>query len=134
MSLLSTHNIKNYSKYYDLKKSKSSSSKFVQSQVDKIDTYINQNIGNTITVEELADLLNCSKFYFLREFKKFTEITPYQYLINMRLEKAVEQLKQQDPNIAVIADQLGFNDQSHFTRVFKSHYSMTPGQYIKNKL
>ena len=134
VSLLSTHYIQNYSNYYDLQKSKSSSSKFDQSQVDKIDTYINQNIGNTITVEELADLLNCSKFYFLREFKKFTEITPYQYLINMRLEKAVEQLKQQDPNIAVIADQLGFNDQSHFTRAFKSHYSMTPGQYIKNKL
>lgn len=129
ISLLSTHYIQNYSNYFDLKNDQLSASKFDQGQMARIDSYIEQNIGNNISVDDLADLLRCSKFYFLREFKKLTGATPYQYLMGKRLEQAKALLSSE--NIAVVAHELGFNDQSHFTRAFKNHFGLTPGQFLK---
>ena len=88
LSLLSTHYIQNYSNFADLQNKSASVSGFDQSQVDKVDRYIDKNIGGHISIDDLADLLHCSKFYFLREFKKLVGITPYQYLMNKRLDQA----------------------------------------------
>ncbi|MEF1304939.1 AraC family transcriptional regulator, partial [Vibrio owensii] len=133
VSLLATHYIQNYSNYFDLKNNQIAASKFDQHQVDKIDQYIEENIGNNIAVDDLADLLGCSKFYFLREFKKLIGVTPYQYLMNKRLEQARVALSSGSVNIALTAHELGFNDQSHFTRAFKNHFGMTPGQFVKQQ-
>ena len=133
LSLLASHYIQNYSNYQDLQGAKQNASKFDQAQVDKIDQYIADNIGNSISVDDLADLLYCSKFYFLREFKKLVGVTPYQHLMTKRLEQAKVKLCAENPNIARLSHELGFNDQPHFTRAFKSHYGITPGQYIKKQ-
>lgn len=132
LSLLATHYIQNYSNYPDLADSKATNSKFDQSQVDKISLHIEQNIGSHITVDDLAELLGCSKYYFLREFKKFVGITPYQYLINQRLEQAQQKLLS-GTSIASVVYDLGFNDQPHFTRMFKSHFGLTPKQFQKQQ-
>ncbi|WP_375749097.1 helix-turn-helix domain-containing protein [Vibrio sp. HN007] len=131
ISLLATTYIQNYSNYIDLQNEQVTSSKFDQGQVDKVDKYISENIGQQITVDDLADLLRCSKFYFLREFKKLIGMTPYQYLMNKRLDQAKELLASENINIASVGHDLGFNDQSHFTRAFKNQFGMTPGQFVK---
>ncbi|MFD2166999.1 helix-turn-helix domain-containing protein [Thalassotalea euphylliae] len=133
VSLLATHYVQNYSNYLDLVNSQHMASKFDQGQVDVIENYINDNIGKPISVDDLAEQLHCSKFYFLREFKKFTSVTPYQFLMNKRLLQAKQLLTGDKPNIAAISHDLGFNDQSHFTRVFKAHFGMTPGQFSKQQ-
>lgn len=133
LSLLSTHYIQNFSNYIDQQNVQLSLSKLEQKQVDKVDQYIEDNMGESISVDDLAELLNCSKFYFLREFKKFVGLTPYQYLMNKRLEQAKLLLSSEKVNIALIGQELGFNDQSHFTRSFKNHFNMTPGQFIKQR-
>jgi AraC family transcriptional regulator len=122
-----------HSNCFDLKNNQQAASKFDQHQVDKIDHYIESNIGRNIAVDDLADLLGCSKFYFLREFKKFIGVTPYQYLMSKRLEQAQEALSSGSANIALTAHELGFNDQSHFTRAFKNQFGMTPGQFVKQQ-
>lgn len=103
----------------------------MNNKMEKIDHYIMDNICHPISVDDLAELLYCSKFYFLREFKKLMDVTPYQYLMNKRLEQAKTKLSSTEANIAQISHQYGFNDQSHFTRAFKGHYGLTPGQYLK---
>lgn len=137
VTLLANHYVQNYSNYVDLRDSKAADSKlnqskFSQRQVDKVEHYIRKNIGENISIDDLADLLFCSKFYFLREFKKFTGLTPYQYLLGIRLELAKVALAQPKANIAAISHQFGFNDQSHFTRAFKGQYGKTPGQFTKS--
>ena len=132
LALLSTHYIQHYSNYLDLQNSQQQQSKFDQSHVDKVTEYIDTHMGEHIAVDDLAELLNCSKFYFLREFKKCTGLTPYQYLMNLRLAKSKDLLSQSQANIADVALRLGFNDQAHFTRAFKSHFTLTPGQFLKS--
>ena len=129
LALLSTHYILHYSNYSDLTSANTELSKFDRRQVDKVDRYIDQNISRHITVEDLADLLHCSKFYFLREFKKLVGITPYQYLLNKRLDQAQTLLHTQPGNIAAVGLELGFSDQAHFTRAFKQRFGLTPGQF-----
>lgn len=132
LSLLSTHHIQNYSNYQDLLAESSKKSKFSQVQIAKVDDYIASHIGEPIAVEDLAELLHCSKFYFLREFKKLMSVTPYQYLMAKRLEHAKSQLSQPNAHIASVAMALGFNDQAHFTRAFKAQFNQTPGQFLKS--
>ncbi len=133
LSLLSTHYIQSYSNYLDLQNQRSTVSKFDQEQVDKVDRYIDKNISGHISVDDLADLLHCSKFYFLREFKKLVGLTPYQYLIDKRLERAKILLTSAQSNIASVGFELGFNDQAHFTRAFKKQFGLTPGQFQKQQ-
>jgi AraC family transcriptional regulator len=99
--------------------------------IEKIDRYIVENISRAISVDDLAELLFCSKYHFLREFKKCVGSTPYQYLMTKRLEQAKLKLTDGIGSITDISQQFGFNDQSHFTRAFKGHYGMTPGQFMK---
>ncbi|WP_125561066.1 helix-turn-helix domain-containing protein [Pseudoalteromonas rubra] len=131
VGLLATHYIHNYSNYLDQKTAQVATSKFDQQQIAKIDDYIQAHIGQSIAVDDLADLLGCSKFYFLREFKKHLGITPYQHILDRRLAQAKTALQSGRTNIAATALELGFNDQSHFTRAFKNHFGITPGQFIK---
>ena len=133
LSLLSTHYIQSYSNYLDLQNQRSTVSKFDQEQVDKVDRYIDKNISSHISVDDLADLLHCSKFYFLREFKKLVGLTPNQYLIDKRLERAKILLSSAQGNIASVGFELGFNDQAHFTRAFKKQFGLTPGQFQKQQ-
>lgn len=132
LSLLSNHYVQNYSNFTDLQNEQLHSSKFNEHQLRKVDEFIKNHIGNQISVEDMADLLNCSKFYFLREFKKMVGITPYQYLMNQRLDQAKSLLLVSGADIASVSHDLGFNDQSHFTRSFKKQFGKTPGQYQKS--
>ena len=129
LSLLSTHYIKHYSNFSDIQDKRKNLSKFDLHQVEKVQQHIESNIGNNINVDGLADLLGCSKFYFLREFKKLMGITPYQFILNKRLETAKLRLSSAKGNIASLAQDLGFNDQSHFSRAFKNQYGVTPRQF-----
>ena len=132
LSLLSTHYIQHYSNYADLQHARTQLSRFGQAEIDRLDGYIDQHIGDGITVDDLADLLGCSKFYFLREFKKRMDITPYQYLMSKRLDRSRVLLALPGNSIASVGLALGFNDQAHFTRAFKNQFGVTPGQYQKN--
>ncbi|MEM7206451.1 MAG: AraC family transcriptional regulator [Pseudomonadota bacterium] len=131
ISLLSTHYIQSYSNYPDLQSERTAASSFGQEQIEKVNRYIDKNIGNNVLVDDLAELLHCSKYHFLREFKKFTGITPYQYLLDKRLTQAKTMLAAASGTITSIGYDLGFNDQAHFTRAFKKQFGITPGQFQK---
>jgi AraC-like DNA-binding protein len=98
--------------------------KFVTKGVDFIKAFFPE----PICIEDFCRQQNISYYSFIRSFRKYTGLTPGQYLINYRIEKAKEILKQNKPITDACWD-TGFFDQSHFTRHFKSITGMTPGQY-----
>lgn len=131
LSLLANHYLLNYSNYTDLAESRQLNSRLDERQIARVDDYIASHLGESVTIDDLAELLGCSKFYFLREFKKLQGVTPYQYLMSRRLVESKQRLTQTAQSISAIAAALGFNDQSHFTRAFKKEYGLTPGQWRK---
>lgn len=98
-------------------------------EIERVQEYVMQNLSELISMDDLAAELNMSKFHFLREFKKATEKTPYQYVIETRLDRATRLLGNPGLSLSDIAYQLGFSDQSHFTRHFKRQYGQSPGRF-----
>ena len=96
----------------------------LQQAIDYIHTYLNQDLS----LAELASVINISPNYFARLFKRAMGISPHQYVIQQRVERAKVMLLTTDLPIAVIALQVGFSSQSHLTQHFKRVIGMTPKQ------
>lgn len=91
--------------------------------------YINEQLDKNVSLAELADLVQMSPHYFASLFKQSTGITPHQYLTNVRLDRAKQLLTQSNLTIVEICHQVGYQSQSHFTKVFRQQVGSTPLAY-----
>ena len=91
--------------------------------------YIQAHLAEDLSLDAMATEIGMSRFYFCRLFKKSTGITPYQYLIKCRLDKAKSLLLSRKLSVADVALQVGFSNQSHFTKHFKRLMGVTPKVY-----
>ena len=96
--------------------------------------YIRINIGNKITVMDLADNASLSMEHFIRMFKKETGKTPNMYITRVKMERALVMLETSNSNIKSIALTLGYDNLSYFTRSFKRFSGVTPQQYRNQHL
>ncbi|MNO49217.1 putative response regulatory protein [compost metagenome] len=88
--------------------------------VDKIEQYFHSNLSSNLTLSMLCSEMNYSKAYLCRVFKKQTNLTPIDYFIHLKIERA-KTIIQECPSMSVkdIANSLGFNDTYYFSKVFK---------------
>ncbi len=100
-------------------------------QIEDILTYIEGHYDEKISLDRLAQIAGMKKFAFLRLFKKHTGLTPANYIIIKRLEKAKRALRQGRPIVDAVYD-CGFYDQSHFHKYFKKFTGLTPAQYLSD--
>ncbi|MEG4970900.1 AraC family transcriptional regulator [Microcoleus sp. B6-A1] len=91
--------------------------------------YINDYLNRDLHIAELANLVQISPYYFSRLFKQSIGVTPHQYVTKCRIEKAKQLLKRQDLSITYISEQVGFHDQSHFSKTFCKIVGLTPKKY-----
>lgn len=89
-------------------------------------------LDENLTLQQLADSVGYNPYYLLRSFKKKTGLTPHEYRLNLRIDRAKELLRQGLLPAAVAAE-TGFVDQSHFHRTFRQFVAATPGQYRLRK-
>lgn len=94
--------------------------------------YIDAHLEQDIKLVDLAQLLNMSQFHFSHMFKKAIGTSPYQYLIQQRVERAKQLLKQKERSIMEIALECGFNSHSHLSKQFRQVTGMTPKAYRAN--
>jgi AraC family transcriptional regulator len=91
--------------------------------------YIDAHIEQDIQLADLAELLGMSRYYFVRLFKQSMGVTPYQYVLQQRVERAKVLLKHRERAISDIALECGFANQSHFTKNFRQLTGVTPKVY-----
>lgn len=98
--------------------------------VEQVSNYIDEHIGEKITIEDLAVQVHMSKYHFLRKFKELTGVTVHSFITDKRLIKACEELKE-GKNITYAYQTAGFADYSSFLRNFKAAYGVAPGKYME---
>ena len=98
-------------------------------RLNRVTDFINHNSARDIHLQELADLAGMSTNYFCALFKATTGKTAYQYILQSRIDRAKQYLR--DPNFTIIEAGVasGFSDQSHFTKVFRKMTGVTPLRY-----
>lgn len=100
-----------------------------QAQLQQVTEYITEHSAQNLSLLAMAEIVQMSPFYFSRLFKQSTGLTPHQYLLRYRTDRAKHLLKATNLSIAAIADRVGFADQSHLNRHFKRYVGMPPSQF-----
>jgi AraC-like DNA-binding protein len=98
-------------------------------QLRRVLDFLVAHLGDDPTIAELARECGLSSGHFARAFRQTTGLTPHQWLIRKRVERARELLLGNGLGLADIALACGFVDQSHFTRVFAKVEDCTPGKW-----
>ena len=88
--------------------------------------FCHDNFAQPISLFDVAETIGMNPTYLARIFRKYYRLSVGQYIRQLRLEHAIQELDQTDKSIIDIALSAGFFDQSHFTNAFKHHMGITP--------
>lgn len=93
--------------------------------------YINENYEQSLTLEQIGQVVGLNASYFSNIFKKETGISFIEYLTDVRIQNAKDLLTETDLEIIEIAERTGFHDLKYFIRCFRKTTGMTPAAYRK---
>jgi len=92
-----------------------------QIRIDKVLTYIDNNLDKKIELNKVADLAHLSKFHFHRIIKAYLDESLGNYINRIKLETAVKLLRYSNQSISDIAVNIGYENPSAFNKAFKKH-------------
>jgi AraC family transcriptional regulator len=95
-------------------------------KLSRIKEFITENLEEDLSLAEISAVADLSQFHFARAFRKSTGLTPQQFLMQQRIERAKELLAKNDLPIVEISLRTGFKNQSHFTSLFRKFTRLTP--------
>ena len=96
--------------------------------------WMDQNYHAPVTLEKAADISMLNRSHFLRLFKQAFNVTPHQYLTQIRLASAKNLLLSSGANVRAICQQVGFESLSSFSSMFKQHVGVSPALFRKHYL
>jgi len=95
-------------------------------------TYVERNLHNKISQGDIAESCDMSSSQFSRVFKQAHGATFQEYVLRRRISQAIRLLQNPSASITDVCYTVGFNDQSHFTRIFRRYIGASPSTYRKN--
>lgn len=99
------------------------------SYVQKALDHISMNYSYPLTVDSIADFVGVSRSQLFREFKKYLNTSPKEYLTSLRMRKACALLKGTSLSVTEVACSVGYDDSMYFSRVFKKEIGVPPSKY-----
>lgn len=98
----------------------------------RIVEHIRKNLDTPLGVGTLSRLATMSQSHFSKMFKLSTGLAPHQFVLQERINRSKELLRQDDAKIVDVALEVGFENQAHFTTVFGNFVGMTPRQFQRS--
>lgn len=93
---------------------------------------VNSNLGDAdFNVDTLASDVGLSRAQLHRKMKDMTGISSGEFIRNVRLDQAAKLLRENKVNITQVAYSVGFNNQTHFSTVFRKHFGISPSEYVE---
>ncbi len=123
------HEYGNYLAINGIHSVKSSTKKEILERLKFGKQYIDDNFVLINDIAEVAAVSSLSEFHFFRSFKQAFSVTPYQYLLNKRLELAKSLLQNKEQSLNKIAAHCSFTDLATFSKAFKRQYGVAPTQF-----
>jgi len=102
--------------------------------LETIQKFIDQNMSRPISLGELAEQIQMTPNKFSKLFRTSFGGSPYNYLNGIKMQQARAMLEEKKDSIIQVGIQVGFENPSHFSRVFKKYYGMSPRSYTKQVL
>jgi AraC family transcriptional regulator len=97
----------------------------------RVREFIDANLGEELSLRDLADVACLSPYHFSRSFKRAVGVGVHSYVVGKRLERAKELLTRTELSLAETAKAVGFDSHASFTRRFHHHVGVTPGRFRK---
>jgi AraC family transcriptional regulator len=94
--------------------------------VDVVAEYIHAHLADVVTLDNLAGAVSLSPYHFARSFRATTGMTPHAFVTEHRLMVARDRLLRGDASVTGIGLSVGFSNISHFRRLFRRRYGLTP--------
>jgi len=91
--------------------------------------HIEQHSLRLRTLEQIAGECHVNNAYLCRLFRRYDNQTPYQYLLRLKMNHAAERLQQPGALVKQVAEEVGFTDPFHFSRVFTSVFGLSPAAF-----
>lgn len=95
----------------------------------KVFLYIQNEYASPLSLEDMASKVNMSREYFCRRFSELMHMTPFEYLLRVRIENSCRMLLDNNLTIGEVATQNGFNSFSYFSKIFRKFVGCTPREY-----
>ncbi|MGN0178018.1 MAG: response regulator [Monoglobaceae bacterium] len=101
-------------------------------KVKKIIEYIDENYYKNIKLDDIAKHMLMSSFYTSRIFKKETGKNLVDYINEVRVNKAMQMMRENDMKIYQVAEQVGIDNTQYFSKIFKKYCGQTPTEYMES--
>jgi AraC family transcriptional regulator len=88
--------------------------------------FVDDNLSMDLGISEMAGVANLSPYHFSRQFKRSTGLSPHQYVIGRRVERARELLSGTDLSVGAVASAVGFAHQSHLAYHVRRRFGVAP--------
>ena len=95
----------------------------------RITNLLEAHLDEEFQLVQLAEEAEMSEFHFSRIFKKTTSLSPSQFFIRLRMEKARQLLRETNKTMIEIGLEVGYSSPSHFAQIFRREVGATPSQY-----
>ena len=98
----------------------------LQRRIREVQVFLADNLDRDVDLRAIAHEASLSPYYFTRQFTAYVGVPPYRYLIGLRIDRAMQLLRETELSVTQICHRVGFNSLSHCTTTFRPHTGVSP--------